>query len=99
MTALILASKNGHSETVSTLINFNADVNIQNKNGWTALITASQNGHSETVTILVNSNADVNIQEEDGWTALMVASQNGHSETLLNLSILTLMSTNKPTME
>lgn len=38
VTALTVASLNGHGETVSRLLNRSVDVNIQDKNGWTVLI-------------------------------------------------------------
>ena len=90
-----VASKNGHT-AVTTLINSNAHVNIQEEDGLTALMVASQNGHSETVTTLINYNAHVNVQSKNGWTAVMAASQNGHSETVaIYSSTLMLMSTFK----
>ena len=38
VTALMVASLNGHGEMVSRLLNRSVDVNIQDKNGWTVLI-------------------------------------------------------------
>ena len=83
LTALMLASQNGHSETVERLLE-KADPNIQNKRGFTALMLSSQNGHSKTVERLLEK-ADPNIQE-DGWIhCSYAASQNGHSETVEQL--------------
>ena len=45
------------------LIDYHADVNIQNKLGYTALHLASENDNVSTVKILLESNAGVNIQD------------------------------------
>ena len=45
----MIASQYGHTQVVEQLFKEHADVNIQNKNGWTALMIASQNGHSQVV--------------------------------------------------
>ena len=80
--SIIEAAKIGNTEVVKLLLKENADVNIQNENGWTSLMLASLNGHSQVVELLLKANADVNIQDEDGWTALMIASLNGHTQVV-----------------
>ena len=62
----MIASQNGPFETVTTLGNSNADVNLHLEDGWSAIMLASQNGHSQIVATLINSNADVNMQKKDG---------------------------------
>ena len=80
------ASRRGHEGIVRLLLDQNADVNKQAKDGNTALIlgkkdyetshylklltSASMNGHEGIVKLLLEKNADVNKQDNDGETAL-----------------------------
>ena len=82
MTSLMLASNNGHTETVILLLQSGARVNLQENNGWSSLMLASQNGHTETVSLLLQNGAHINMQANDGQSSLMLASQNGHTETV-----------------
>jgi ankyrin repeat protein len=84
-TALMLASYNGHSETIDMLIEKGADPNKADNTGSTALMYASENGQSETINKLIEKDADPNQANKTGSTALMCASENGHSETINNL--------------
>ena len=83
-TALILASKNGHTDIVKLLFQKGADLENQNKDGSTALMLASDNGHTEIVKILVEphiwNGASLNVQDKNGNTALILASKNGHTD-------------------
>ena len=81
-TALIIASKHGHSDVVKLLLDKGAQVDITESDGCTALIIASQNGHSDVVKLLLDKGAQVDIAEADGWTALLRASGNGHLEVV-----------------
>ncbi|XP_041379372.1 ankyrin repeat domain-containing protein 7-like [Gigantopelta aegis] len=47
------------------LLKQHADVNIQNKNGWTSLMIACQNGHTKIVEQLLKEHANVNIQNKE----------------------------------
>ena len=82
VTPLMVASYNGHSVVVSTLLTSGADSNMANSNGWTPLMIGSQNGHSVVVSTLLTSGADPNRAQSDGWTPLMIGSQNGHNEVV-----------------
>ena len=81
LTPLMAASQNGHTETVSLLLQHGTNVNMQENNGLSSLI-ASQNGHTETVSLLLKHGANVNMQKNNEWSSLMIASQNGHTETV-----------------
>ena len=49
----MLASLNGHSETVHILVNSDADVSRKANNGLTALKAATRKGHRNVVNILL----------------------------------------------
>ena len=49
ITAIYLASHNGHSSVVSTPLNNGADPNITTNDGWTPLMIANQNGHGDVM--------------------------------------------------
>jgi len=66
VTALVMASQNGHTEVVKLLLENGADVNMKIKLfGETALWLASQNGHAEIVKLLLDKGADVNVKAND----------------------------------
>ena len=81
----MLASLNGHTETVLLLLQNGAHVNMQNNKGLSSLIIASQEGHTETVLLLLQNGAHVNMQNNEGSSSLFIASKNGHTETVLLL--------------
>lgn len=57
ITALMVASQNGHREIVQALLAAKANVNIKTRNGDTPLIAATQNGHAEVVQLLKQAGA------------------------------------------
>jgi ankyrin repeat protein len=72
-TALIAAAYMGHAEIVQDLLNYNADVNHQDKDGRTALSVAAlcirtSEGHEKVVGLLLENGAEVNHQDHDGMT-------------------------------
>ena len=80
--ALINASREGHTETVKELLNHGAHVDLQNKHGKSALIKASSRGHTKTVKALLGKGAKVDLQNKYGESALIKASLKGHIETV-----------------
>ena len=80
-TALMLAARAGHTETVQVLIQAGADLNKANEYGITALMRAAHEGHAETVQALIQAGVDLNKATKDGiFTALIWAALQGHTE-------------------
>ena len=57
------ASVKGYKEIVDLLIKSKADLNVQNKYGYTALIWASQTGQKEITELLIKGGANLNIRD------------------------------------
>lgn len=73
-TLLMKAARSGNDWEIKTLIDSGANVNIQDKDGWTALMYAVRYQHNlNTVNILLNANADVKIKNNYDYSALILA--------------------------
>ncbi|KAG4088840.1 ankyrin [Neocallimastix lanati (nom. inval.)] len=53
-TPLMCAAYKGHDKIIQLLLKWNADFNIQNKNGFTPLEFAITNGYHKVVDLLLN---------------------------------------------
>lgn len=84
ITALMAASKNGHTDIVLFLLKQpSIDVNSLNAGGTTALMAAARHGHLNTVRALISSPlCDVNALGRYGGTALMNAAGFGHLDVV-----------------
>ncbi|KAJ5076356.1 ankyrin repeat protein [Anaeramoeba ignava] len=80
-TALLLASINGHSSVVSSLIKLGANINHQNQFVKTALILAVTNGHIDVVKELMKAKADKKIADQ-GNTAMDYAKNKAIQDAL-----------------
>ncbi|CAD7701024.1 unnamed protein product [Ostreobium quekettii] len=80
-TALIVASKNGHTAIAELLLNNGASLAHADKDGSTALIAASQHNHTSTAELLLRKGASVDFANTVGSTALIITAQNGHTAT------------------
>lgn len=87
-TALITASKNGHSDCVRTLLaDKRTDPNMRGERGQTALSFACHGGYDEVVqTLLSRKDCGVNEEDESGSTALIWATGSGRAETVTLLA-------------
>lgn len=82
-TALILAAWYGSPEIVILLLENGANVNAQDKLGFTAIAKASSLGvgrHYEIVELLIQASANVNLKTKDGRSPFILAIINGHRE-------------------
>jgi ankyrin repeat protein len=71
----VFAAEAGHGAVVATLCDRSADLNIQDKKGYTALMRAAQKAHRDVAVTLCEHSADLNMQDNKGYTALMRALQ------------------------
>ena len=73
------------NELIDTLIHYGANVNFQNRNGYTALMLASTSDSERNIKIvrkLLVSGADVFIQDRSGRNAMIIAERNRNREIL-----------------
>uniref|UniRef100_A0A8B9C696 Ankyrin repeat domain 44 n=1 Tax=Anser brachyrhynchus TaxID=132585 RepID=A0A8B9C696_9AVES len=86
-TALHIACYNGQDSVVNELIDYGANVNQPNNNGFTPLHFAAASTHGALcLELLVNNGADVNIQSKDGKSPLHMTAVHGRftrSQTLI----------------
>lgn len=74
---LLEAAKSGDTEALQVALKGGADVNAQDRNGWTSLMWAAGNGHENCVLMLIEAKTDINAQDHYKWTALMGAAVHG----------------------
>lgn len=73
-TLLMKAAKAGNDWQIITLLKSGADVNLQDKDGWTALMYAVRYQESlNCVNLLINAGAKVKMYNNYGTSALMIA--------------------------
>jgi len=73
-TLLILAAREGHADTVASLLNFKAQTSVRNPAGDSALMLAALKGHGEVVDRLLKAGAEFN---HEGWNPLLYAAFEG----------------------
>jgi hypothetical protein len=79
-TSLYWASRKGHTEIVTMLLEKRAIVDAKDNGGYTALYWASYYGYTDIVKLLLEKGASVNELGNNGKTALDMASEQGHTE-------------------
>ncbi|KAF4878482.1 putative ankyrin repeat protein L25 [Colletotrichum siamense] len=78
VSALCVASQEGHSEVIRLLLEHGADVSAGDDASWSPLHAASKNGHHDIVQALINRGADVNAHIERRNHPITLASSRGH---------------------
>ncbi|CAG8632103.1 28328_t:CDS:2, partial [Dentiscutata erythropus] len=73
------AAENSKPAAVETLLRYNADIKISNKNGETTLHKAAFYGYREVVKILIKYKADDKAVNKNNWTLLHFAAAEGHT--------------------
>jgi hypothetical protein len=82
---LIEAVKSGNSEEVKELIESGAEINQEDKQGWTPLSWAAARGNLAVVELLLQNSADPLRVGNDLRTAQMIALAAGHAEVVKRL--------------
>jgi Txe/YoeB family toxin of toxin-antitoxin system len=77
-TFLIIASNNGNLQAVRALIEYGADLSLEDAKGNNALIIAAEKGHLDVVDELLFRKVNINSLGQYKRTALMAAAENGH---------------------
>lgn len=87
-TALSWASRRGHIDVISYLLELGADASVVDRTGATALSWAARNGHERAVDLLLCAGADPLQEDSDSWCPLMWAAMNGKSSVVACLLAL-----------
>lgn len=77
---LNVASFAGRIDVVKLLLDYGADVNYQDKSGYSALLWAASQGYTQIVEMLINKGADVNKKNVAGNSALIFATRGNHTK-------------------
>lgn len=83
-TALTLAfmNENNSEENMNMLLDYGADPDIQNNEGYNALMTAAKTSGIDAVKKLLEITSDVNTRNNNGDTALSIASVENNAEVV-----------------
>jgi hypothetical protein len=86
-TPLFLAAKNGHTQTVRTLVQAcGAEVTASDNNGCTPVWVDAQHGHTEPVRVLVEDcGGNVHTADTFGCIPVWIVAEGGHTETVREL--------------
>lgn len=86
--ALLYAAYYNRVEIAELLLEYGADVNSVDIDGWTSLMKSAMGGYLDMVKLLLKYNADRFLIDDDGNTALMWASEaEENSEEIMRLII------------
>lgn len=86
-TALQLAARNGDLATAKLLINYGANVNVQDGAHRSPLISAASHGHNAMVHLLLENGADITHKDFQEKTAMDSALKGNHGEIVTTLKL------------
>jgi len=78
--ALLVASFNGDTRVISTLLSQGADINSRSPEGKTPLMIAAESGKSHAVRVLLQHQANPYSEVEEGINAGVLAARAGHED-------------------
>ena len=84
-TALQAASQNGHVDVINILMKFNANVEIEDKDGDRAVHHAAFGDEPLVITVLAKAHADLNARNKRRQTPLHIAVNKGHIHVVRKL--------------
>ncbi|MFQ6185255.1 ankyrin repeat domain-containing protein [Sinorhizobium meliloti] len=76
--ALLAAAMRGDCRAARILLDYGADVEVRDNDGWSALTVAAYYGHDAVAQLLVEHGADIRADVASQWLALHLAANNGH---------------------
>ena len=79
-TALIHAAGENLEGIVELLIEYKADLNVQDKDGWSALMYASSRGNEDVAKTLVDAGARLDLKNAEGKDAAALAHDESYTE-------------------
>ena len=80
------ADKKGDIATITTLLDKGADINAEDKNGYTPIHFAAHAGQLRSISVLLDRGADIEARDENGETLLHWAAWKGANDILDTLS-------------
>ena len=83
-TPLMIASYQNYYGIVYELLNYGANINAVDDDGWSSLMSAASVGNDDIVHLLIDSGADVNLVNNEGKTALDLADDEVTRKTILD---------------
>ncbi len=86
LSALMIASKQGHLAVMKVLIEAGAAIDATDQNRMTSLLWATKKGHAEAVKLLIANGTDINAVDGSGASALTLAARGGN-EAIVRLLI------------
>ncbi|XP_071844270.1 uncharacterized protein [Apostichopus japonicus] len=85
MTALHLACKGGHLDSVTRLVQAGTALDVKDNNGKTVLHHSATGGHVDCTVLLMQAKATNDIRDENQKTPLLCAAEEGHAEVCKEL--------------
>ena len=82
---VLLASKLGHEDVLTSLLKSGADTSIVDVGGGGCLHLASMSGHVSCMKLLLEHGVEADLSDQSGTTPLMLASGGGHKAAVIML--------------